>query len=243
MVSGIRGWLGALASLFHPPHCAACEAPLGDEGWFCPACQEGIEKRRVRPPCCHVCSEPFEGAIDSAFRCPNCADRRFRFDHAVAAYQSRGAVRDAIHQFKYNGFMHLRHPLASWLGEGLADERMRTPQIDVLVPVPLHPRRRRERGFNQAQVLASIAGKRAGLAVEALLRRRRYTTTQTHFDRRERVENLRGAFVLTRRAQVKARHLVLVDDVFTTGSTADECALTLRKAGAASVRVLCVARA
>ena len=240
---GWRGWLEALGTLFHPPHCAGCDTPTSAGDHLCERCLADVEKRRLRPPFCAICSEPFEGAIDRAFTCPNCHDRRFRFGAAVATYRSRGLVRDLIHAFKYNGRFELRRPLAAWLAQGLRDVRLSEPGIDALVPVPLHPRRKRERGFNQAQVLAEHISDAASLTVEPLLRRIRYTTTQTNFDRRERIENLRGAFDLAKGAVVRERNLVLVDDVFTTGSTADECALVLRQAGAASVRVLTIARA
>jgi len=240
---GWRGWLTALGTLFHPPHCAGCDAPTGADEQICVSCLATAEKCRLRAPFCAVCSEPFSGALDRAFTCPNCGDRRFRFSSAVTAYRSRGLIRDLIHAFKYNGRFELRHPLAAWLANGLKDPRMTGSQIDALVPVPLHARRKRERGFNQAQVLAELVGKQASLPVENLLRRLRYTTTQTNFDRRQRIENLRGAFALADEAKVRDRDLVLVDDVFTTGSTADECALVLRQAGAASVRVLTIARA
>ncbi len=240
---GWRGWLGALGTLFHPPHCAGCDTPTVVGEHLCEDCLGEIEKRRLREPYCEICSEPFDGALDRAFTCPNCHDRRFRFGSAIATYRSRGLVRDLIHAFKYDGRFELRHPLAAWLAQGLGDTRLREPGIDALVPVPLHSRRRRERGFNQAQVLAEGISRAAGLPVEPLLRRIRYTTTQTNFDRRQRIENLRGAFDLAKGAEVQNRNLVLVDDVFTTGSTADECAMVLRQAGAASVRVLTIARA
>ena len=238
-----RGWLTALGTLFHPPHCAGCDTPTVVGEHLCPGCTAEVEKRRLRAPFCAVCSEPFDGALDGPFACANCSDRRFRFTSAVAAFRSRGLIRDLIHAFKYNGRFDLRHPLAAWLAVGLDDPRLHEPRIDALVPVPLHRRRKRERGFNQAQVLAELVGGQTGLPVENLLRRIRYTTTQTNFDRRQRIENLRGAFAVTPRVVVKDRNLVLVDDVFTTGSTADECALVLRQAGAASVRVLTIARA
>jgi competence protein ComFC len=238
-----RGWFTALGTLFHPPHCAGCDIPTDAGEHLCRTCLASAEKSRLRAPFCGVCSEPFAGALDRAFTCPNCADRRFRFASAVATYRSRGLIRDLVHAFKYNGRFELRHPLAAWLALGLDDSRMTASRINALVPVPLHARRQRERGFNQAQVLAELVGARASLPVENFLRRIRYTTTQTHFDRRQRIENLRGAFALVERAKVKNRDLVLVDDVFTTGSTADECALVLRQAGAASVRVLTIARA
>jgi ComF family protein len=128
------------------------------------------------------------------------------------------------------------------LSEGFRDPRLHGQMPSALVPVPLHPARQREREFNQAEVLASLAGARLGVPVDDCLERTRYTLTQTHFHRDERFENLEGAFALRRGAEVTGRDLVLVDDVLTTGSTADACARVLREAGASSVVVITVAR-
>src|SRR5690606_34711792 len=114
--------------------------------------------------------------------------------------------------------------------------RIRARPVDFLVPVPLHPAREREREFNQAKVLADLLSELSGIPALNALSRVRYTTTQTRLDRRERMENLRGAFELRQTCPVQSRHLLLVDDVLTTGSTLDECARVLRAAGAASVR-------
>src|SRR5262249_20182595 len=132
--------------------------------------------------------------------------------------------------------------LADWLAEALQDERIAARPFEAFVPVPLHRVRRREREYNQAEELCRALTKRTGLPTWAALRRLRYTTTQTRLDREERMENLRGAFQVSDTGLVKDRHLVLVDDVFTTGSTVEECSRVLRRAGAASVRVICVAR-
>ncbi len=172
----------------------------------------------------------------------NCGDLQFSFDFATSAYRSRGVVRDLIHQFKYNRQVHLRHLLARMLCEGFRDVRLDDLRPDAIVPVPLHPTRKREREFNQAEVLALLAGKRLGLPVEDCLRRTRYTLTQTHFHREERFGNLEGAFALKPGARVEGRVLALVDDVLTTGSTADACARVLREAGASAVIVITVAR-
>jgi ComF family protein len=197
----------------------------------------------VSAPYCEQCSQPFPGAIDGAFVCDNCAGRSFHFLCAVSRYRSRGVVKEFIHRFKYNRHFHLRHQLAAWMSEGLDDPRLRGTPVDFLVPVPLHPARQREREFNQAEVLARLVGRRTGKPVSACLRRIRYTTTQTRLDRHARMENLRGAFTVRHSPAVTDRHLLLIDDVLTTGSTVEECSRILLEAGAASVRVLTAARA
>jgi ComF family protein len=151
-------------------------------------------------------------------------------------------VRDLILRFKYGGHHYLRQALTAWLTEALQDARIKRQPVDALVPVPLHPRRKRERGFNQAQSLCELLSQRAGLPLWPALERVRYTESQTRFSRAERLQNIRGAFRCAAPWPIEDARLLLVDDIFTTGSTVDECARVLRRAGAASVRVLTVAR-
>jgi ComF family protein len=152
-------------------------------------------------------------------------------------------VRHLVHQFKYGHQFHLRHPLADWLGETLHDPRLHDRRFDMIVPVPLHPARERERGFNQAQVLAELLMRKTSIPVRTALERIRYTTTQTAFDRAERMENLRDAFRLRASVNVQDLRVLLIDDILTTGSTLSECARVLRKAGAFSVHAATAARA
>lgn len=236
-----RTWLEAAAGLLYPPHCAGCGVALAQSSaCLCRPCRRARE--RAVGSRCAVCGQPYGGALTSAFRCMNCGDRELSFDFATAAYRSRGVVRKLIHQFKYNRQMHLRHLLARMLTEGFRDPRLEVMRPQALVPVPLHAARQREREFNQAGVLAELAGRRLGLPVSDCLRRTRYTLTQTDFHREERFGNLEGAFALRRGAQVEGLTVALVDDVLTTGSTADACARVLREAGAAAVVVITVAR-
>ncbi|MEI6560570.1 MAG: ComF family protein [Verrucomicrobiota bacterium] len=237
----IRRAVGALLDLLYPPHCAICLCKTHTGEHLCPACRK--DAPAIRAPFCATCSEPFFGRIDGAFLCPNCRERRLRFTCAVSRHPSRGAVRTLIHRFKYSGKVYLRNVLTDWLAETLEDSRLQFPPCDRLVPVPLHPTRERERGFNQALLLAEGLARRSAIPLADCLKRTRYTTTQTIFDREARMENLRGAFQMRQNADVRNLHLLLIDDVFTTGSTVDECARVLRDAGAASVRVATVARA
>ncbi len=229
----------ALALLF-PPHCAVCGSDTLAGNHLCDPC--GQKTWRIEPPFCRRCSEPFDGAIEGEFECANCGDRTLHFDSAIAPYLSRGVVREFIHRLKYDRERSLRVPLAAWLADALTDDRITAHPVDAIVPVPLHAARFRERGFNQAALLAEQLSVGARVPMSDLLQRTRYTTTQTRLDRHERMENMRNAFRVRDPATVNGRHLLLVDDVFTTGSTVDECARVLRAAGAASVRVATVAR-
>ena len=235
-----RSFFSALGTLCFPPHCAACQVATEPGIHLCADCAESAQ--RIEAPFCECCSQPFDGAITQQFTCSNCAGREVHFECAVAACLSRGVVRDFIHAFKYNHQFHLRRPLADWLAHTLDDPRIASRPFDAFVPVPLHHVRFREREFNQAAELATLVSQRCGIPVLHALKRTRYTSTQTKLDRAERMENLRGAFRVRQTARVKDRHLVLVDDVFTTGSTVEECSRVLLRAGGASVRVITVAR-
>ncbi|MBA3963698.1 MAG: ComF family protein [Chthoniobacterales bacterium] len=229
-----------LVSLLYPAACAVCATAIEPGAQLCTRCVD--DAPRLRAPFCERCSQPFAGAITDSFTCANCHDRVLHFDAAVSAYRSRGVIREVMHDFKYHGFLHLRKPLASWLGEALDDPRLAGRRFDCIIPVPLHPARERERGFNQAEILAKLLGHQVHLPVRSLLQRIRYTTTQTQFDRQERIQNLAGAFRLRRGGVVRDLRVLLVDDVLTTGSTLSECAEVLKKAGAVSVHAATVAR-
>ena len=125
----------------------------------------------------------------------------------------------------------------------MSDPRLRAQRFDLIVPVPLHPARERERGFNQATLLAELLARQFTVPLCAVLERIRYTTTQTAYDRAERMENLHDAFRLRKKANVRELHVLLIDDVLTTGSTLSECARILKEAGATSVYAATAARA
>lgn len=228
------------ASLLYPASCESCDLPVEQHEYLCPAC--AAQALRIEPPFCQVCSEPFSGAAAGSFTCSNCEGRSFHFTHAVAPYRSRGIVRDFIHRFKYLREFRLRHPLAAWAAEGLRDPRITSCPPDALVPVPLFSARKRSREFNQAAELARLMGRGAGIPVADCLLRTRNTASQITFDRKRRMENLRNAFAMRKTLSVRDCHLLLVDDVLTTGSTLEECARVLLDAGAASVRAITVAR-
>ena len=230
-----------LVSLFYPPLCVACSADVEPGQYICGSCEE--KAPRIKPPFCAICSEPFAGAIGGSFSCANCAHRDLHFDAAVAAYRSRGLVRRLVHEFKYNRQMHLRHPIAHWLCQTMNDPRLLGRHFDFVVPVPLHPARERERGFNQAQLLAETLSDKIDIPLRPALERIRYTTTQTAFDRAERMQNLHNAFRLRKKIAVRDLRVLLIDDVLTTGSTLSECARILKAAGAISVHAATAARA
>ncbi|MEY2555356.1 MAG: hypothetical protein QOF93_500 [Verrucomicrobiota bacterium] len=230
-----------IASLLYPPSCTICSASVDLGEYICQECEAKVS--RIVPPFCEKCSEPFDGAITTTFACANCVHRVLHFDAAVSAYRSRGIVRHVILNFKYGRQIHLRHLVARWLVTALDDERLRERSFDAIVPVPLHPAKQRERGFNQAALLAEWLGTHMALPLRPVLQRVRFTTTQTAFDRAERMQNLRNAFRLRKNGDVRKLRVLLIDDVLTTGSTLSECARVLKEAGAQSVYAATAARA
>ena len=237
-VHGWRPWVTAALDLVFPPLCPVCDGILGAgrRDPLCGACWEGFE--RIAPPWCRCCGAPL--GIEGL--CGACRSRRPRFAYARAAVLYGDLVREAIHAFKFGGRRGLANPLGDLLA-GLGLSALPGAVPDALVPVPLHPRRARERGYDQALLLARRLERAWGVAVVAdALVRAVPTQPQTDLDAAARRRNVRDAFAVRRPELIEGRHDVLVDDVLTTGATAGECARTLARAGAAAVGVVTVAR-
>ncbi len=237
---------GRVLDLLYPSCCSVCSSPLTGGRALCDDC--GRDLPRLREPFCQSCGEMFSGRIEGAFSCPNCRDLKFAFEFARPATVRDDRTLDLIHRLKYSREIHLADELGRLACEAFADPRL-GPALEEgwpLVPVPLHRKRLRERHFNQAGEISRVLSARTGLPVLKALERSRQTETQTHFGRKHRMENLRGAFSITRRGlrwiDRAPEGAVLVDDVLTTGSTVHECARTLRGAGFQKVAVVTVMR-
>lgn len=177
----------------------------------------------------------------AAAPCRQCQSSRRYFTVARAPTVYDGALKDYVHRLKYGGERPLGLALGVLLGRYLDRERVLWP-VDALVPVPLHPHRLEDRGFNQAEVLARVAGDWVGRPVWSdALQRVRSTESQTRLSVRARYDNVTGAFRSLRADRLAGRRLLLIDDVLTSGATADEAARTLLRAGAVRVNVLCLA--
>jgi ComF family protein len=224
-----------LLDLLFPPVCAVCHRV--DAYPLCGRCREVF--RLIRPPVCQRCGRPLRGPPDLVFTCVPCRRRRTYFRCARAAGIYDGPLRDAIHALKFGGCRAMARPLGSLVAEVVASDPRIRP--DAVVPVPLHRTRQRERGYNQAELLAVEVGDRLGIPVRAVLARIRETPAQVGLGRDERRANVRGAFAV--RGQMAGARVLLVDDVLSTGSTAVECARALRQAGAQEVAVAAVAMA
>lgn len=236
--TGWRFWLRVLRDTWFPPVCAHCRALVDParRHHLCEACARRLQ--RVSGPHCTTCGYPFFGDTVVDRVCEHCFELEPEFGEGRAAVLLRGPARTLVLDLKYHGALHL-----------LAEVGLIAREVDgfldylrdaTLVPVPLHARKQRERGYNQAQLLAETFARAAGgrTRVAEPLRRAVDTPTQTRLDRRTRQENLRGAFELRRGRRLDAaERYVLVDDVFTTGATLNACAVVLRRGGARRVDV------
>jgi ComF family protein len=216
---------------------------------LCPACRDLF--KAVRSPMCICCGRPFETEHSRDHMCGRCQQQTPQFHTARSAGQYETAFRAMIHAYKYQGRVQLAGPLSRLLW--CTFRRYWEPEeIDCVLPVPLHPNRLRQRGFNQALLLINAwtrLAAREGIAFEKkkigmdLIRRNHHTAPQTGLDRDQRAANVKHAFVLTDTGVVRKRRFLIVDDVLTTGATVDACARLLLAAGAAAVHVLTLARA
>jgi ComF family protein len=229
-------WSSALLTLLYPESCAACDASLEGAGERAPPLCAPCALSLV--PIAHPCERCGLALPDERARlCLGCGVQPPSYAAARAPYEYGGALGRAIRRFKWSGLSALGRPLGGLFACAA------TRDVDCIVPVPLHPRRLRARGYNQAALLARALTRSGGakLILDGL-DRVRDTPSQATLGLAERRRNVRGAFVAVKR-RVAGQHVLVIDDVLTTGATAEACARALTEAGAASVRVLTLARA
>lgn len=233
----------ALLDLLFPCECKVCKGPLDAAKWVCKGCLSRITI--INPPCCSRCGLPLAPSFlgVSGVVCKECRRRPRYFHQASGAALYEGVMRECIHLFKYERRMALSKPLAGLMVEFI-QRHWDNVDLDLLVPVPLHPRRKRERGFNQAEALALVIKESVGLPLDTHnLRRIRFTPSQTTLDRKERLANVRLAFQVRDKRVFVKKKVLLIDDLFTTGATINECSRMLQEAGAKEVYALTLARA
>jgi ComF family protein len=229
--------LGALARHWLLPQtCAHCreDLPPDEEVPLCGPCRKKL--CFSTPPFCLRCAEPIAGGKGL---CSSCSGRPFACRLVRAAFLYRGPVPGLVHAFKYRGRLAAARAAGRWMACLLP----RFPELsshDTLVPVPLHPRRLQERGYNQAGLLAEELARIAGRPVLELLGRAKPTRPQWDLDRKSRHQNLAGAFLAAPTARGKS--VLLIDDVCTSGASLEECARTLHRAGALRVAAYVFAR-
>ena len=239
-------WISRTLDLLYPPRCAVCGENLADARALCDTCDADLP--RLAEPFCESCGEGFQGQIDGPFDCPNCSKLKFSFEFARPAMLRDDRTLEMIHRLKYGRELHLVKDLGRLAAEAFADPRLAPALVGrwPLVPVPLHRKRYQHRHFNQAEEISRVLALHTRLPVLNALQRTRSTEHQTALTRGQRLENLRGAFSVSpagnKQLEKSTAGAILVDDVLTTGSTVDECAKTLRRAGFQRVFVVTVMR-
>ncbi len=245
LLAGFR----SLFSVLFPSNCRLCRTPLVNVSRI-PVCEECLAAiQPVRVPQCLICGDRLVSAqlLMGDGRCVNCRKCEPEFERAVSFGEYADALRGLIHLLKYDSVTPAARPLGRMLAEAIAEllagYRGSPPMV---VPVPLHKRRLRDRGFNQSELIARAAVRqlpeRLELASEVLIRRRE-TISQVGLSREERMANVRNAFGVRDSVRLPGRTVIVVDDVMTTGTTLSECAGVLKQAGAERVWAATVARA
>jgi competence protein ComFC len=241
-VAPLQNWLNTGLGFFYPEICQLCEdeRATAREGFVGAKCWRQI--RFIRPPFCERCGLPYPGDLTTTFECANCREMDLHFSSARSAVVARSVVLETIHRYKYSRAMWFEPFLADLLVREAAPA-LRDQGWNLIVPVPLHPVKEREREFNQAERLARHLSIATKIPLNTrVLRRVTPTMTQTRLTRQERAINMHGAFEVRHGVRLSGTRIVIIDDVFTTGATTSACAQALRAAGADEVSVWTVAR-
>jgi ComF family protein len=227
--------------LLFPDECRICKNALTE--WtrvpVCRACLKSPQPLETEFYCAG-CHTPFANdfPLDDEGVCAACRSGLRGFDHAASFGFYEGPLRGLIHLFKYSGMKPLARPLAVFLERAIPVDQ----SFDAVVAVPLHWRKRWQRGFNQAELLAKAVAKHRRVPLLAALRRKKSTAVQATLAVAGRRRNVAGAFEIRVKAEVSGKKILLVDDVMTTGATASACASVLKRAGAKSVSLVTLAR-
>jgi ComF family protein len=234
-VSVLAPLAARLLDLFYPRRCFVCGADLEPDGDALVCDEHRKQIILVEDPMCDRCGLKMFAQATGELLCDECRSTTRHFDRAFSATLYNEAMTALVHRYKYGMRQYLARPFARWMID-FARRHINTIDLDAIVPVPLHWRRFQYRGFNQAVALARPLSREFGLpVVKHVLRRRRHTVPQVELGPRERRQNIKDAFAVRPPGRVAGQRLLLVDDVYTTGATINECARVLREAGAASV--------
>ena len=225
-----------ILELLIPPACLVCGNRIDDRYQvICPDCEAKLYL--IGEGTCPVC-----GSENKELPCEVCAEGNFAFDSAISVFRYSGPVRDLIHILKYNGYSSPAGYFALPIAE-LIESKPVLKNYDYICAVPLHRVRKRERGYNQSDLIAYSVAKLIDMPYFNPVKRRINTLSQTLLSRDHRIKNLAGAIQVKNKNLVAGKKIILIDDVFTTGSTLNEIAKTLRSAGADKICAITVARA
>ena len=231
----LRDFWSGLLDLVYPPKCLICDEM--QPNYLCTDCLKQIQFIEGR--ICRSCGAP----LQEEKWCTECDGVEYCFDSARSVGVYDGVLKEAIHQFKYSGHRVLAPVLGELLVNHLRKDTACLRRVNCIVPVPIHSSRLRQRGFNQSELLAEELSREFALPlVRKALVRARATRPQVNLPTDKRHDNVQNAFRVARTDAIEGRNILLIDDVFTTGSTVDSAARSLREAGAREVHILTLAR-
>lgn len=236
----LRGYKEKLLDIIYPRICFGCKRhiPSEVEGYICLDCLQKIEIHR--PPFCITCGRSID--LLEIDRCTDCAGCRYYFTRGYSLSPYDGLLKECLHSFKYNWHTYLGRTLARLMTD-FALKYIDLQKIDVITAVPLHWRRQRDRGFNQSVILGRIIADNTGIPfIEDCLIRIRTVQPQVELSRQERIRNVEGVFAVRKPKRFLGKRILLIDDVFTTGATLNECSRVLLKSGAGDVWVFTLSR-
>ncbi|WP_269538702.1 ComF family protein [Cerasicoccus fimbriatus] len=234
----LQNWSNGILDLLYPRECLITGDPVESNSPCRFLSSSALEMIWfIDEPHCHTCGAPFFGDLLALRECPHCRELNPAFERGRSLFLLRDAGREIVHEIKYRKGRHLLPDLQPILKRRA---KFRSFLCDaVLIPIPLHPTRQRERGYNQSELIARELSAASGSPMADILRRTKFTETQTRLDRAARQANLRGAFELAKGAQLAPdQRYILVDDVFTTGATLNSAAKTLLQCGAEQIDVV-----
>jgi len=241
-VSAIRDIFLGFLDILYPRHCFACDKSLHEEenAYICESCLEIIKTTKAKR--CSKCGLKLGPGITSSDKgCPECKNTNLRLEKSFFVSDNTEPVRTLIHQFKYKKHMCLATPLGSLLTSLLHQKTI--CKIDLVVPVPLHWKKKQERGFNQSELMAKKICRKLSIPISINnLHRVKNTLSQTQLSRLQRQKNVKGAFMVKNPEKFFQKNILLVDDVLTTGMTVSECAKSLENAGTNKVFLIALAR-
>jgi len=237
-----------LLNLIFPLDCKICERPIRESKGYsiCGKCFKTIEL--IDKPHCVKCGKPFLISTDLFKRdreilCSDCKRRKYSFEFARSVGIYLGVLKECIHLFKYYGEEKLTEPLGELLIDYLAKNQEFEKKVDLIIPVPLHKNDLKRRGFNQSVLLGRVIGNYFSIPLkEEVLIKKKLTPSQVNLSKKEREKNILRAFSIERTEEIKDKNILILDDIFTTGSTVEECAKELMKAHANNIFVLTLAR-
>lgn len=217
----------------YPPTCVACRVilPLNESRrYFCAQC-EGLFDA-ISAPFCERCGAPSQKAETKA--CPACFGKNFHFEKNFATFIYDEIMRELIHEMKFRGKKRAAEGMGLLWAENCVNFPEKIADFE-LVPMPMHPKKKRERGFNQAETLTKPLAEALKIPVADVLRRVVDTPPQSEIHPSQRAENVRDVFEIRKNAEIAGKNYILTDDIFTTGASLNECAKVLKKAGAAKI--------